>query len=603
MGFGIVANWPAALWLIPAALVLLILFRLYRTRRLEMVTGSLMLWRRLAQQQPKTPPKRVVLDWSLVLQAAALAALVAALAGPELTTSGAPGRGVLLLLDNAPPARMRETDNAPLWRDVQEKAQSILRELKPGDTVFVARSAPHPTLIVSGVRPDDAAKAVAEQRPALSGPTAEQSWLFATDTARAQTKAGQLTAIVVSARDGPQAGSLQQNTHWLTVTPKAPLLPNVGIVDFGALNVARDGKAEVQVLVRLKNFSSQPVAGTVRCEALDKAAGVAPQEQPCKLDENGDAAMVFELAAAGKMPAVRIAWSRADGKADALPEDDAIVAAPRNAAAPRVRFHAPVPALERLYRVALNATFVAPDDPGGADLEIYAGSVPERVPENSHGIMLLAPESGYRMIFDVSGKTLVRPKLQRDESDALTKGIADKPSGIFPVPAACEILTTGDFKTLMRDAATQRAMVARFSDEKQRFGLLLAFVPGAGFPPERMIEPELAAILTRAALEAAGSGEPYCVTRAVEFEMQTGEPLALDWRPAAQTGGAGVLDEAASAATLPANSQAHTFDVASLRPLNRARLLDLRPWLIMAGLLFAALEFWTEHRTRALTAA
>jgi hypothetical protein len=212
--------------------------------------------------------------------------------------------------------------------------------------------------------------------------------------------------------------------------------------------------------------------------------------------------------------------------------------------------------------------------------------------------MLLAPESGYRMIFDASGKTLVRPKLQRDESDPLTKGIADKPGGIFPVPAACEILTTGDFKTLLKDAATQRAMVARFADEKQRFGLLLAFVPGAGFPPEKMLEPELAAILTRAALEAAGSGEPYRVTRAAEFEMQTGEPLALDWRPAVQTGGAGVLDEAASAATLPANSPAHTFDVTSLRPLNRARLLDLRPWLIMAGLLFAALEFWTEHRTR-----
>ena len=45
--------WPAAFWLVPIVLAVLILLRLYRTRRKEIVTGSLLLWRRLAKQQPK----------------------------------------------------------------------------------------------------------------------------------------------------------------------------------------------------------------------------------------------------------------------------------------------------------------------------------------------------------------------------------------------------------------------------------------------------------------------------------------------------------------------------------------------------------------------
>lgn len=602
---GLLTSWPGAFWLAVPVLAALVLFRLYRTRRKELVTGSLLLWRRLAAQQPKARPKRVLVDSSLALQAAAMLALIAALAGPGLTMTDISGRGLVLVLDNAPPARTRTTAGTPAWQRVQEQAQAILRELRPRDTVFLARTSPQPKLLVAAGRPAEAARAVAEQQPALSGPAAEQSWLFALDIARRPAKSRALRAVVVSLREEPAAAgavgpAFLSAASWLTVVPSSPALANAGIVDFGALPVARDGQAEAQVLVRLRNYAAQAVQGTVRCEVLGGTDDAAPQAQPCVLGAQGEEAVVFSVP---REPAraLRLAWSRDDGAADGLPEDDVIVAAPRQVGAPRVRLHAPVPALARLYRVALNAVFVLPDDAGGADLEVYCGSVPERVAESSRGVMLLAPEAGYRLVFDVSGKTLVWPKLQRDESDPLTKGIVDRPEGVFAVPQACEILATGDFKPLLKDAATGRAMAARFTDEKQRFGLVLAFVPGAGFPPERMLEPELAAVLVRAAAEAAGMGELFKVARAETLELQSGEPLALDWHPSpAAQSGAGVLDEAASGAALVRNRMelAHDFRLDPLQLLSREHVVDLRAWLMLVALVLAGLELWVEQRAR-----
>jgi len=183
----------------------------------------------------------------------------------------------------------------------------------------------------------------------------------------------------------------------------------------------------------------------------------------------------------------------------------------------------------------------------------------------------------------------------------LTKGIADKTSGIFPVPRACEILPTGDFKTLLKDAGTGRALAARFVDEKQRLGLLLAFVPGAGFPPEKVLEPELAALLVRAVLEAAGAGDPFQVTRAAALELQSGEPLPLDWRPDPNPGAGGaVLDESVSAIGLAGVPSGFSGGLSGLdlQPVERAQLWDLRPWLIAAGMLLAGLELWLEQRGR-----
>ena len=57
------------------------------------------------------------------------------------------------------------------------------------------------------------------------------------------------------------------------------------------------------------------------------------------------------------------------------------------------------------------------------------------------------------------------------------------------VRKALEILRTGDFKTLLRDPATGRALALKFRDEKSRPCYVLAFSPGEGLAPERRSSP------------------------------------------------------------------------------------------------------------------
>src|SRR5207248_1734322 len=117
------------------------------------------------------------------------------------------------------------------------------------------------------------------------------------------------------------------------------------------------------------------------------------------------------------------------------------------------------------------------------------------------------------------------------------------------VPKALEILRTGDFKTLLRDPATGRALALKFRDEKSRPCYVLAFSPGEGLAPERRLEPPLAALLTRMVLEATRAGPPFAVVSAANLEAATAQPLPLDWRPgfdADRKSGSGVLDERTS---------------------------------------------------------
>ena len=589
MTLGPLTFWPAAFWMIPPVLAVLVWLRFFRTRRQEIMAGSLLLWRRLAAQQPKAPPKRFQIDRSLVLQALALLALIIALAAPQFSLSQSRGRALLLVVDNGPQSRARNTDAKWLWTSVVEKSEAILRQLGPGDTVFLARTAPLPKLLApQGLSPSAALELLRNQKPALSGPDAAAAWLFANDAARSLGKDAPLALVAVSLQERPAAAG--SGRQWLCAAPKTALA-NVAIVDFGATPIMQNGIRATQVLVRLKNFSAQPAEGSVSLEAGEN---IRPPAQNITLAPQSEQGVVFTLDEHFQSsPApIRIAWRRSDGKADSLPEDDALVAAPRPVRIPRVRFHSPVPALERLYDTALKATFVAPNDASGADLEIYAGSVPEKIPDASRAFLLLAPEAGYHSFFDVSEKTLVNPRPQRDEDEALTRGIGDKTTSLFVIPKACELLKTGDFRSVIKDANTERTLVARFVDEQKRPAFVLAFVPGADLPAGRLLEPELAAILVRMALISAGSGDPFEITSAEKMELASGEPLPPEWSPdVANAGrqGAGVLNEAVSALSL-GQSGPETFDAGAMQPLERGQEVDLRPWLIFIALALAAWE-------------
>jgi hypothetical protein len=591
---------PGVFWLLPAILVVLIILRFFQSRRQEMLAGSLLLWRRLAAQQPKIRPKRVIIDRSLVLQFLALSCFIAALASPTWALQQESGRRILLVIDNSVASRAQQQDKTQLIKYVRDAANKTLAHLESRDRVSVAASAPIPKLRSANVlRVTDARAELNAIAPSLSALTPAQIISFAADRANTLGDGSPLPYVVVSLQNAPEG---VPESQWICCAPNTTLA-NVGIVEFGAVPVGD----KVQVLVRLKNYSPAAATGRVQCRLMGSENPPA-QEEPLELQADATDAVVFSVPnGSGADTHLRITWIAADGKPDALPDDDVIIAVPRKVAAPRVRFHAPVPALEQLYREALNAEIITGDAPASdtpIDLEVFVRTPPESIPATSRALMLLAPSTGYRTIFDVGSAPLENPQPQRDKENELTRGMAEGVQSPFTLRRAVELKPTGDFESLVIDRVSHRTLIASFVEDARRRGYVLAFVPGEGFSAERRLEPSLAALLVRMALNSAGSGDPFVVQRIAQIERRLETPLPVDWWSRATiyaTGGIGLLEESASRLPLGKATSADA-GLSNLPPSAFGETIDLAPWLIAIGLVLCVLELWSQ-RPRTSTAA
>ncbi len=605
------AASPTVLWLALPAIAVLFLFRLFRSKRKRVHAGSLLIWNRLAALPVSAPPKRVVFDLSLLLQTCAVLALVAALAGPSLAPQNSRAQTILFALDNGTLARARDSHGTPQFGAILDKSKALIQRLDSSAQIYLARTAPLPAVLnATPLNPAQALDQIGQITPALSGPDSASIWLFATDRARALAPGAAAQAAIVSLQAEPAearrvnaAGGANSAALWLRTAAAEQRIDNVAIVEAGSASVDSKQNGGPRVLIRLANHANQSAAGSVLLEAFDSAPSNPLEQKQIAIDANGTAVVSFRIPRENKS-ALRISWRNAANIPDALPEDDSVVLAPRPEHAPRIRFHSPQPALEELFRVALNAEIAAPDENGGtaaaADLDVYNGSVPERLPENSRAALFVAPERGFRSYFDVGEKTFVWPAVQRGEDNPLNAGIASSENSGILISKAFEILRTGDFATLLRDAATGRALAARFLDEKARPCYVLAFSPGDGFPAERQLDPPLAALLVRMTLEAARAGPPYARIKAADLETALNLPLPLNWRPGL-TGdpaiGTGVLDERASDLHIDAGSPTPDSEITAFLSAtgNSATApYDLAPWLIVLGLLLASAEFLIE---------
>lgn len=559
------AAYPSALWLCVPVLALVVIFRLLRARRKRLEVGSLLIWRRLAAQNAAPRKKRFEIDQTLVLQALAAMLVVGALSFPALRPAAARGRTVFVLIDNGPLSRAR-VNGAAACDFLKAKAANVLERFSSDDLFYVALSSPVPSMLNS--TPADKrqiAESIQKIVPALSGPDAASLRAFALDRARSL---GGMPAIVISFQE--PAKDAAQNLTWVNPADAAWKTGNVAIVGAGATAIG-ENTGERRVLVRAANFSPSAAKGEV---TLDGG-----ETRSVSIDPGAEATVVFAIPAGVSGP-LRIAWRSADGKVDALPEDDSIMLIPHSAQRPRVRFHAALPVLEAFFSSALNAEMVnEQSERGGAiDLEVYLGSVPENIPAESKAALLVAPSSGYRSFFDVGNQVLNWPKARRGEADALNADIPAGDAGIA-IPKAAEFLRTGDFKTLLEDSVSGRPLAIKFLDERARPVYALAFVPNGDLPAQRLLDPALAALLARAGLQASRAGAPYSVMRAAEGEARLGHALPLDWRVdhQAELVATGVLDERASNLRFGAPSELGGLDFGN--GMRREAWVDLIPWL------------------------
>ena len=581
---------PAVLYLLPLLIVVLVFIRLFQARRREVLSGSLMLWRRLAAQQPKVPPKRLILDRSLLLQCAVLACLILALAAPSLALGNSGRSSFVLMIDNGPHARAQIGSASGLALIVL-RARTVLESAGSETDVILCRSAPIPAL-VSGqsLTPAQAAAELSKIEACISGPGADAIWLFATDVARAR-RAGvsggdaALPLQVLSLQSGPDGTS----ARWQCVTPEKTVIQNAGIVAFGSAQ--NSGSADL--LARVRSFGTAELRGVLMLSRAESNTELARRE--IAISPGNDETIIFP-AMDPKSGLLRLEWKSFAG-ADALRDDDLVLAAPQRAESMSVRFHSPLPALESLYR-SIPAEILSRDDTRPADLEIYVQRLPEKIPDGAKAIMLIAPPSGFRSIFDVGGNAIERPQPQRDEDDELNRLIGDKPESSFNISKSIEVLRTGDFRSLIKDQKTGRTLVARFQDEG-RIGYLLAFVPGAGLADGHKLEPALAALLIRIARQAGGLGDPYSAELLSKWEANTGRALPHDWPalPDVVSHGGGVLDETASALKLGAPTAGVDAEASVLGATERR--VDAAPWLALLAVALIVAELWLQGSTRA----
>ena len=105
---------PAAFWAL-ASLALLILFSLWRQAAARVTVPSLALWKKIPERNPPVRAlRRPRWRFELLIQALAIAAAVAALAGPYRETSETQPLRVAIVLDGS--ARMRADGRLQIGR-------------------------------------------------------------------------------------------------------------------------------------------------------------------------------------------------------------------------------------------------------------------------------------------------------------------------------------------------------------------------------------------------------------------------------------------------------------------------------------------------------
>jgi len=125
---------PAAFWGL-SSLVLLILFSLWRQAAARVTVPSLVLWKKIPERNPPVRAlRRPRWRFELLLQALAIAAAIAALAGPYRETQEFQPRRVALVFDSS--ARMRADQR--LRRSTATAGQLILNKLQKDEVTFYA---------------------------------------------------------------------------------------------------------------------------------------------------------------------------------------------------------------------------------------------------------------------------------------------------------------------------------------------------------------------------------------------------------------------------------------------------------------------------------
>lgn len=306
-----VLGTPAALWgllLIP----LVILLYLLRARREPRVISSTLLWERATRDLvARLPVRRLERSVLLLLQLAAVAAVVLALARPLVALRGFTGDAVVFVLDAT--ASMQATDVPPSrLAAARAEALAALAGLGPRQPAAVLAAAGQPRLLLEFTTDRVAARAaLAAVRPTDTAGGLEDAVALA-----AGLRAGGRPAVVHVFSDEPPGAP---GVVWHRIGRGAP---NAGIT---AIRARTDAARRTHLMVRVEAFGAPAerrlVARVGRRVLAERRVQVAPGAPQTALVDLGHASGVVTVTLEGS---------------DALAADDRAVLAVGVEGRPRV---------------------------------------------------------------------------------------------------------------------------------------------------------------------------------------------------------------------------------------------------------------------------
>ena len=352
---------------------IIILFYLLKLKRKRRVVSSVLLWQRaLEEMEANAPLKRLRRSLLLLLQLAALAALVFSLARPLVTTSALASGSTIIIIDST--ASMRSLDEAGGTR--LDRAKALARDMVAGlggdDRAAIIESSSRVT-VRSAITSDRAAlaSAISEIEATDAAGDLADALRLAEQLARSEHDAGIVvisdgaSSTAAAARE-PGAQSSNARLRFVRVGTRAD---NLGIV---AMNwrAARTANGRRELFASVANFSDSERAVGVEL----RMEGALVDARTVSVPAGGRGSLIFD-----SLPAsAGLAELRLDGEDD-LAADNLAYAFLPDARRLRVAVASDNPFL--LEAVAANPDIegrkVSPDanlDGGGFDCVIADGA-------------------------------------------------------------------------------------------------------------------------------------------------------------------------------------------------------------------------------------
>lgn len=388
--------------IVPAIVALYLLKRKVQ----DVEVPSTLLWQRTLQSWEAVRPwEKLQRNLLLLLQLLAAILLVLALLRPAVPAAGVIAEHAILVIDTSGSMLAREADQdgeKTRFARAVEEARSLVEQLGSGQAVTLIEAGRDPKIWLSRSTDKQAVLGALDSLRPRPG-SADQRAALSLAGAIAATEAG--SGVMWFGDGGGE--ELQEQAGLISIPGPFRFYPAGHAKENAAIGafVTQAGAAGTEGLLRIDNYGTQPQQGRISIYGLDQEL---LDVDSFSVDGGASQTVTFE-----RLPAASAYRAVIDADADSLAEDDVSWSVPYASGKGRAVLVSPAgnrflhQALQTVGQMEVETVSEPPAaNSGAADLWIFDGIVPEKLPEGN--ILLIAPHQQtswfpYQGIADVAG--------------------------------------------------------------------------------------------------------------------------------------------------------------------------------------------------------